>query len=113
MPRKARTVQDAMECARMAQVRQNGAMEVARNAQVGQKEPTHRPRREPLRYATYTYYPEIPRTRTISSLQKPGGLVPTEPCQSMGYNQSLSFRAVPDPVLVTVTDNDPESLLEC
>jgi len=87
----------------------DGAMKVARNAHGGQKEPTHRPRREPLRYATYTYYLKIPRTRTISSLQKPGGLVPTKRCLAMGYNQSLSLPAIHDHFLVTVTVKALES----
>ena len=70
---------------------------------------SHRPRREPLRYATYTYYLEIPRTRTISILQKPGGLMPTKRCLAMGYNQSLSLPAIHDHFLVTVTVKALES----
>lgn len=40
---------------------------------------------------------------------KPGGLMPTKRCLSVGYNQSLRFPANPDPFLVTVTVKALES----
>lgn len=52
---------------------------------------------------------EPAQTTNIFVEGKPGGLMPTKRCLSVGYNQSLSLPANPDPFLVTVTVTDPES----